>query len=263
MSLRTEYKPGEFCWIDLMAHDMDAAAKFYGSLLGWSAEAQETEGGHPYTIFKLGGKSVAGMGQMGEEMKSSGAPPLWNSYVSVTDLDAAVDKANSIGANVMMPPMQVMDAGSMAIISDPGGAMLSLWQPGNHVGAQRVNEIGCCCWNELATRNVAAAKQFYAELFGWEYDKNEESPSEYYIIKLNDRMAGGLIVMDESWGEAPTYWGVYFTVADVDAACASVRTLGGNVMVDPFDAPPAGKIAVVSDDNGGPFSLIQMAVEPD
>jgi predicted enzyme related to lactoylglutathione lyase len=131
MSLRTSYKSGEFCWIDLMAHDMDSAAKFYGSLLGWTADAQDTQGGPPYTIFQLGGKSVAGMGLMSEEMKSQGAPPIWNSYVNVADLQSGVDKAVQLGGSVMTPPMQVMDAGSMAIISDPGGAMLSLWQGGS------------------------------------------------------------------------------------------------------------------------------------
>lgn len=263
MSLRTEYKPGEFCWVDLMAHDMDAAAAFYGSLLGWHAEPQETDGGYPYTMFRLDGKSVAGMGQMGEEMKSQGAPPIWNNYVSVADLSSVVERAAQLGGSAMMQPMQVMEAGHMAIIADPGGAMLSLWQPNQHFGAERVNEVGCCCWNELATRDMDSAKTFYGELFGWTYEKNDASPSEYYIIKHQDRMAGGMIKMDENWGEMPPTWGVYFTVADVDASCETLRGLGGSVMVEPFEAPPAGKIAVVGDANGGAFNLIQLFGEPD
>ena len=263
MSLRSEFQPGEFCWVDLMAHDMESAAKFYESLLGWTTELQDTQGGPPYAIFQLDGKRTAGMGQLQPEMQQQGVPPIWNSYISVVDLQATVDKAVDLGASVMMPPMDVMQAGRMAIIKDPTGAAVSLWQPNQHIGAEKVNEVGCYCWNELATRDLKGAQKFFAGLFGWTFEKNEHSPTEYYIIKHGDRMAGGMLQMGSEFAETPPCWMVYFTIADMDAACTQVHALGGKIMVEPFDAPQVGKIAVAADPQGGAFSLIEMSVEPD
>lgn len=263
MSLKTGYSHGTFCWVDLMAHDTAAAKEFYGGLFGWTADDQDTQGGPPYTIFRhAGGQSVAGMGQMMEEMRSQGIPPLWNSYINVDDVRAVCEKAAQLGGAVKMPPLDVMQAGSMAAIADPGGATVMLWQKGNHFGAELVNDVGAFCWNELATREMDKAKTFFADLLGWEYELNENSPMTYFIIKNAGEMNGGMIEMNEQWGDAPPHWMVYFTVEDADAAVEKVKSLGGGVCVPPFDVE-VGRIAVVNDPNGGAFSIIQMNAPPD
>ena len=89
MSTRTEYAHGEFSWVDLSSHDMGGAKEFYGNLFGWTAEDQETAGGPPYAMFKKGGKIVGGLGQLNDEMKAQGVPPMWNSYVNVDDAKRA------------------------------------------------------------------------------------------------------------------------------------------------------------------------------
>ena len=159
MATITNYAHGHFCWIDLMAADISTAKQFYGELFGWEAVDQDTRGGPPYVVFQADGSVLCGMGQLSDEMKSEGVPPTWNSYVSVDDLDATFGKAMGLGATPLMPPMQVVDAGKMAIIQDPTGAALSLWEKINHFGAQLANVPNTWSWNELVTNDIDAASK--------------------------------------------------------------------------------------------------------
>lgn len=262
MSERTSFKQGEFCWVDLVAHDMKAAIEYYKAVFGWEADVQDTHGGPPYAMFKRKAENVGGIGQMSEEMKAQGIPPMWNSYINVNDIDAIVARATELGATVTVPVMQVMDAGKLAFIMDNVGASVAFWQPGQHCGASLVNEVGCFCWNELATREPEKSRQFYSDLLGWNFDVNENSPSPYWMIKNDGRQNGGVIQMTEGWGEAPPHWAVYFTVADIDAFIDKHKSLGGTAHCEPFEMQ-VGRMAVVADPQGASFSVIQMSVEPD
>jgi len=261
MAERTEYAEGEFCWIDLMAHDMAAAEAFYGKVFGWEPDPQDTQGGPPYTVFRLRGKEVAGMGQMMDEMKSQGVPPIWNSYINVDDVETATNKAAALGAQVQLPPMQVVEAGWMSMIQDPTGAMVALWKKNRHFGAELCNEPGSFSWNELATRDIEGARKFYGDLLGWQFEENKDSPSKYYIIKNDGRDNGGIIEMTEQWGEMPPHWAVYFTVANAADAVQQIESQGGSTLVPPFEIP-IGKIGVVSDPHGGVFSVFEFAQTP-
>ena len=69
-------------------------------------------------------------------------PPVWTSYVSVDDIDATVAKAEPAGGTVMQPPMDIMEAGRMAVVADPAGAVICMWEARVHIGAEVVNEPG-------------------------------------------------------------------------------------------------------------------------
>lgn len=159
MKTITEHKPGHFSWVDLMSVEIDSAAEFYSKLFGWKAERQATEG-HPYTMFFLDELGVGGLGQMSDEMKNGEVPPCWNTYVTVDNVEQMVEKATSFGATVMMPPMDVMKSGRMAIVVDTVGAAISLSQPIEHAGCQVKNRPGSFCWNELITPEPEKARQF-------------------------------------------------------------------------------------------------------
>ena len=128
MATFTQYKPGQFNWVDLMSKDISTAKSFYGDLFGWRSDDQDTQGGPPYVCFSIDGKQIAGLGEMNDDMKASGMPPVWNTYINVEDLNATVAKVTELGGNIMMPPMQVVNAGHMAVAQDPSGAVFSLWQ---------------------------------------------------------------------------------------------------------------------------------------
>ncbi len=260
MPVRSEYQQGEFCWVDLMAHDMAAAKEFYGKLFGWAVFDADTRGGPPYAMFLNDGGMVAGLGETPAEMRSAGAPPTWNSYIAVDDVQATTARAADLDGTVAMPPMQILSAGSMAVLQDPTGAFVFLWQKDEHAGAQRIGDPGTVCWNELATRDIAKARAFYGGLVGWEFAPHEGTPTEYSIIKVADRDGGGLMQMNEMWGDMPSHWMVYFAVEDIDASCEQLKQLGGTVHMPPF-AISVGRIAVVADPQGAVFSLIQLAGE--
>jgi len=262
MSVRESYRPGEFCWVDLMAHDMTAVQPFYNDLLGWECVLQDTHGGPPYGIFQNDGRGVAGLGQMDEQIKAQGAPPTWNNYIHVDDIEQTAARVTELGGQIAMPVMKVLDAGWMAVAQDPTGAFFSLWQKGSHFGAELVNQVGAFCWNELATRDIDAAAAFYRDLLGWDYQDTPNPRTRYLSIRNQGRLNGGLMQMTEEWGEVPSNWTVYFSVTDADAAVAQTQLSGGKVYVEPFEIP-VGRMAVVADPQGATFCVIKLSVPPD
>ncbi len=255
----SSYDAGTPCWVDLMSPDVEASKAFYAGLFGWDAEDQlDEEGNYTYTMFTQGGKSVAGLGapppQMGE------MPAVWSSYVAVEDPAAVAEKVGAAGGQVVMPPMQVMEAGEMAVFSDPTGAVFSVWKAGEHRGAEVCNEPNTFSWNELMTRDVESAKPFYADVFGWEYETMDMGPMGTYNVIAGGENGGrgGLMAMPAEVPEmVPNHWAVYFTVADLDATLAKAKELGGQITFGPMPIPGVGTTASVHDPSGGSFTVLQ------
>lgn len=255
MSERTSYTPGTPCWVDLGTPDIEAAAQFYGGLLGWSVpEGENAEQTGGYRQAMLRGKPVAGVMPLMQE----GQPPAWSTYVSVEDADAAAAKVREAGGTVMAEPMDVMELGRMAIFADPTGAVFGVWQPGTFVGAEIVNEPNALVWNELNTRDTGAAKAFYSAVFGWGFEDMEvENVGVYTSLKVGEDTVGGMLdIAGRVPDEVPANWLAYFSVEDADAAVEKLKELGGSVNMEPFDIV-AGRIAVVSDPFGAVFALIK------
>ncbi len=138
MAEMTEYPPGSFCWVDLATTDVEGAKSFYTKLFGW--EAVDVPAGEEgiYTMFAKDGKDVCAVFALDEEMRKQGVSPFWQSYVSVSNVDESSDRVKQLGGNVIMQPFDVMEYGRMAVIQDPIGASLSLWQPKENTGARLV-----------------------------------------------------------------------------------------------------------------------------
>jgi predicted enzyme related to lactoylglutathione lyase len=254
MPERSEYAPGTPCWIDI-GTDVEGAKKFYGALLGWTTQdagpPEETGG---YGFFFKNGKMVAGYGP-----QQSPGPPFWSTYVWVTDADETAKKVEAAGGTVVVGAMDVMSAGRMAVFQDPQGGFISVWQPGDHKGAQLVNEPGSFCWNELNSRDVEGSKEFYQAVFGWEPVSHEGGPMPYTEWHLGGTSIGGMLSMPPNVPAAvPTFWLVYFAVDDTDAAVAKAQELGGSVSAPPMDIP-SGRFAVLTDPQGAVFGVIKLA----
>ena len=175
--------------------------------------------------------------------------------MTVDDVDALADVVTSNGGQILAGPMEVFESGRMLHIQDPTGAQLGLWQARNHIGAGLINTAGAMCWNELLTTDAEAAKDFYAKLFGWEYQTDENG----YIMILNGgRNNGAMMQMDESFGGMPSMWQPYFSVADVDAAIEQAQGSGGIVIIPKTEAPGAGHFAYLRDPAGAHFYIIQL-----
>jgi uncharacterized protein len=260
MSERTSYEPGTPCWIDLGTPDQDAAGEFYGGLFGWELkedENAEQTGG--YRTAQLGGKAIGGVMKLMQE----GQPPAWLTYIAVEDAEATAAKAVEAGATVLAEPMAVLDYGTMAVLSDPSGAVFGLWQAGIHIGADLVNEPGALSWNELNTRDPDGAKAFYGAVFGWNFEDNEMGEmGTYTSLKLGDGPVGGMLDMAARGipEEVPAHWQVYFAVEDTDATIEKAKERDGSVMVEPIDIP-AGRFAILTDPHGASFAVIALSDE--
>jgi predicted enzyme related to lactoylglutathione lyase len=249
----TEYEPGTPSWVDLASPDLPASVGFYESLFGWEAHDLGPSAGG-YNMLEMGGLPVAGAGPMMME----GQPSAWTTYISVDDADATIARVNQAGGTVFVEPMDVLDVGRMAVFADPTGAAIAVWQPKLHKGAGLVNEPGALVWNELSTRDTAAAIAFYHEVFGWDAETGQMGDMEYTEWKLGGKTIGGMMRMPEQVPpEAPAFWLTYFATADCDATTAAATGLGATVMAHPMDIP-AGRFAVLVDPAGAPFGVIAM-----
>jgi predicted enzyme related to lactoylglutathione lyase len=260
MSERTEYAPGTPSWVDNTSDDPATAARFYSELFGWETEdVMPAEAPGEYHMARVRGKDVAALGSQPME----GAPAVWNTYVTVDDVEAAAKRVKEAGGTVHMEPFDVMEAGRMAVLADPAGAVFMAWKPNQSIGAYIVNEPNTLSWNELATRDPAGAKEFYGKVLGWQANEMDFAGGKYTIwyppgVEVEQgNGVGGMIEMDEQFpADLPPHWLVYFAVADTDATAAKAGELGGSTMVEPFDAEGVGRIAVLGDPNGAGFAVI-------
>ena len=252
MAERTQYAPGTFSWTDLATTDQDGAKQFYSGLFGWDAVDNPVGEGMVYSMMQIGGKDVAAISLQMQAQRDAGAPPAWNSYVTVESADESAERATKLGANVMAPPFDVMDVGRMAVVQDPQGAFFMLWEPKLHFGASLVNEPGALAWNELATVDLDGSANFYRELFGWDVSPMEGMSMPYMVITTAAGSSnGGMRAAQEN---EPSYWLVYFGTGDIDATTAKATGSGGTALVPPMDIG-IGKIAVLQDPQGAVFAL--------
>ena len=243
-------------WTDLSTSDPEGARKFYSAVFGWRVEVNPDPQYGGYALAKAGGKDVAGIGpkQMDE------APTAWTVYIGTQDAEDTVKKAQAAGGNVIVPTMAVGDQGKMAIIQDPSGAMIGVWQAQNMTGAQLIDKPNSMGWAELNSRGVDKAKPFYTKLFNWGEKKTPaqgENP-EYTEFQAGGQSIAGAMEMNPMVpAEVPSYWMVYFNVDNVDKAFKKVTDAGGKEMLAPQDMP-GGRFAIVSDPQGASFGLLKM-----
>lgn len=254
MSLRSGYEPGVPCWVDLSSTDVDASVHFYGEVLGWRAEMVDDPEAGGYGQFFHEGRNVAGVGPVFAE----GMPSVWNTYVATEDAAATADRVEDAGGTVVMPPMQIFEQGTMAVFRGPDGAHVCVWQAGRHKGAELVNEPVSLCWNELVTRDVAAAERFYPAVFGWTPRPQEMDGVTYTEWLSGGASVAGMMEMSPNYPpETPSHWMVYFAVADLDDTVAAARRLGASVLIDAMESPP-GRFGMFVDPQGAALSVIQL-----
>ena len=270
---RNGYIPGVPCWVDTSQPDPEAAADFYRGLFGWEFEDVMPPGSEgKYFIARLRGGDVAAVGSTPEAV-----PPMamWNTYVRVESADQAASKVRDAGGGVLMEPFDVMDAGRMAVLTDPEGAAFNVWQAKELEGARVVNEPGSLAFNGLGTRDVEGAKSFYGSVFGWStlavgggaemwtlpgYGDflERDNPDLRKQLAEADGPAGfedvvaSINPIPDDQPDTPAHWSVTFAVDDADATAAKATELGGNVIVPPFDAPWV-RMTIINDPQGATF----------
>lgn len=258
MSERTAYADGEFCWVELISADVEAAASFYGDLLGWERERYEPDP-EGYWYFRHGGKLVAGL----ETIRMEGQVPAWLGYVKVDDVATTAGKVDEAGGKVLDGPLDVPGgAGSLAVCHDAEGAVFALWQPGELKGAELVNEPGSWTWSELMTRDVDAAKDFYGQIFDWTAAQPEGAPDYIWNWHVKGQRwpegLGGLMRMGSDVPpDAPPHWQAYFVVESIDQAVGKTKAAGGSLIFGPLDTRVGDRVAAVFDPHGTTVSWLE------
>ena len=250
MATRDNAPMGAPIWIDLMTSDTDGARSFYGQLFGWECEDPNPEFGG-YANFTLDGQRVAGlMAKQDESM-----PDVWSIYLEVTDAEKAVAAVAEKGLPVIVPAMQVGDFGTMAVVVDPTGAAIGMWQPDQHKGFVYM-EPNAPGWCELHTRDFQGAVDFYEDVFGWTTSIEADTPEFRYAVQsAGESMWAGIMDATAFLPEGvPAHWSVYMQVDDADATIAKAVELGGSVVM-PAEDTPYGRLAILTDPTGAVFKL--------
>lgn len=251
---------GMFGWVDTFTSDVDRARVFYEGVFGWETYDRTDDMGAHYMHFYLDGQLVAGMSEMPIEMSAGeGLLPQWVSYVIVEDADAVCAAARAAGGQVMLAPLDVTDQGRLANLMDPSGGMFGVWQPYAHQGADVFNAPCTLTWNELQTRDLAAALPFYEQVFGWQWVDGTTPGYKVAVLPSKpgeDKTNAGAEDMPPNVPEEiPAVWQVYFAVADVAGTVEDALNLGGRLFV-PITENPSSITAGILDPNGGRFMVI-------
>lgn len=253
-----KHPEGLFGWIDLSSSDVDVAKEFYSGLFGWTYADHVMESDFTYSMCFKDGLSVAGLGPLPEPMVQAGVPSTWNSYALVEDADAVTAKAVAAGGQVLMPASDIMEADRIALVSDPSGAVLGLWQPQENQGAELFNAPGSLTWNELQTWDLDAALPFYSEVLGWVWEDGDNEGYRLATIPAKegqDKTNAGAMAMPPGVPEGtPSFWMVYFAVSDCDEAMGHAINLGGTELFAPMEMGP-GKFGGLMDPTGAVFAV--------
>ncbi|MFB6874813.1 VOC family protein [Streptomyces sp. NPDC056323] len=269
------------CWVDVQLPDLEAGKRFYGELFGWTFRAGEGPRGEgPYADAYSGGKLVAALAAK----KDGRMPTAWGIYFSTDDIAASVARIREAGGQVITEPVRAGPAGALAQAADPGGAVFGLWQAGDREGFQKQNEPGSFCWTEVHTRQKDRVDAFYEEVFGFQgtdLDESEVAPGDSDDSGADeaeleasgfrmwspagtepgpDTAVGGRSVITDAFpAEMPSYFLCYFAVEDCNRAAGNAVRLGGRISAPPFDIP-YGRMAVLQDDQGAVFAVLQPPV---
>ena len=248
MSFSDEPLIGKAIWHDLVTENPAAAERFYKGLFGWSFQKAGRGGGHAYSVARSRDVWVAGIVAVDPPADGT-ALSRWLPYLSVDDVDRAVETTESTGGNIAAAARNV-PLGRVAAIVDREGAVIGLARSdiGDPDDSTTAAAPGRVIWTELLANDVEAATEFYRRVVGFEARTIERRGGEYTLLGHNgiDR-AGILSNPIPDWSPI---WLTYFGVKDAAASAARAEELGGQILVPVSPEVREGTMAVVADPTG-------------
>ena len=249
---------GNFVWLELATSDQAAAKNFYTALFGWQATDTPMGPDQLYTMFRLNGRDAAGGFQLSGQER--GIPPHWQLYIAVDNVDTSASRAAELGAKLIHAGLDIPTVGRMAVLEDTTGAIVSLFQPGNHKGMGIVGEPGAFCWADLQTRDRDAAARFYSALLGWQFLPGKDKDLNGYLhIRNGEAYIGGLPEARTLPPHVPPHWLPYIQTIDCAGVTARAKELGASILVPPMTIEGQLHFSVIADPQGAVFALFQPA----
>jgi len=254
------YHIGSFVWRDLLTNDVSATKRFYGKLFNWEFE-EKSSNDTSYGTIKKNGTPIGGVIYLKREDEKV-SESRWLSYLSVADVDQAVEHVRNDGGIVLKEPRDISDRGRIAVVRDPQGAMLALLRTSG--GDPPENDISTENWmlNELWTTDVTAAITFYKTLAGFKQETIDLPAGEKYhqLIKA-DRIRAG--VVEVPWKDVKPNWLPYVAVPDISATISLARALGAKILIEPSDTISDDSVAVIADPSGAVFAIQNIGSDED
>ena len=244
---------GAPCWVDLMSSDVEGARAFYGEIFGWTSDEPNADFGGYFNFHRDGQMIAGGMPTMDE----NGPTNVWSVYLASDDARKTTEVAVAEGATVVAEPMEVAEFGTMAVLIDPTGAAVGVWQPNQHKGSAVVYEDRAPSWFELHTTDYDRAVAFYRDAFRWDTHTMSDSDEMRYTVQQDgETQLAGIIDSSAFHPEGmPPFWAIYFGVEDTDATLAKITELGGSIL-QPAEDTPYGRLATAADPQGAIFKLV-------
>ena len=241
---------GKFVWFEYVAKDIDKAKGFFGELFGWTTQEVPMPDG-PYSMIASGGRTIGGY-----LPTPAGAPeqPHWLSMLQVDSAKETAAKVEKLGGKVLKPVSKVGDFGTLAIVADPHGGALGLWQPAKAEDAPAPT-TNTFTWNELASSDPAASVKFYTAIGGFTEKAMQMEQGTYHVLESGGQPRAG--IMAKMMPQQPHAWLPYVQVASADKTVEKAKKLGGNVIVPPTDIPNVGRFSIITDNQGAALGVLQ------
>jgi predicted enzyme related to lactoylglutathione lyase len=242
----------KFVWFEYVSADEKKAQSFFGELFHWKTKQTPLPSGS-YTMVSLGADEIGGYVK-----PMPGVPydhAFWMPHLQVENARETSATVTSLGGKILKEPTKLADYGTMVIVSDPQGAVFSLWQParGEDGGNYRAIE-GAWVWNELYTGDPDKATEFYKRLgFEAERMKMHGGPERYDVLSSDGRGRAGVMQMPG----VPPHWMPYVQVSNADVIVEKATRTGATIKVPAETIPNVGRLAVLRDPLGAPLGILQ------
>lgn len=256
-------QPG-FIWYELMTTDINAAARFYGAVVGWSIPGGPDQPSPERDYRMIGrrdGGHVGGVLQLTTGMQSQGATSSWLPYLGVADVTATTRAIEADGGATHL--RMSLPVGDIAMVSDPMGTVFYVMRPVPPPDRPDAvsdvfhpTEAQHACWNELLSPDLARAKAFYARHFGFAF--NDTMPmgdmGDYCFFDLGGQRPGAFMQKPADYPAAG--WIIYFGVPSLLAASRAIEAHGGRLLQSPHEVPGGSWITVATDPQGAVFGVV-------
>jgi predicted enzyme related to lactoylglutathione lyase len=244
------YTPGRFVWHEVVTADVEAARRFYGELVGWQVEPRCLEGLPPYFHLTQNGQTVGGL----VLRPGPHVPPHLLGYVSVLDVDGAVERAREHRAAVLVPPMQTA-LGRAAVIQDPQGAVVGLCRraSGDTTQSDPLPATSTFCWSQLRSSDAQSAAAYYGKLLGWQRTPLPDAGDLSAFTQDGRTIAGLLQAPQGTFAQ----WLIHVSVESLERSRAVAKQLGGTIMVERIAHPGIGQSSVIQDNGGTILALFE------
>lgn len=224
-------------WIEALQPNVLDAAKFYGQLFGWTVEDPGED--DSVLIARLDGQRVAGIAQAPEAI-----PAAWLIHVRVDDIARSIAETEAAGGACLLPSLN-RGSSRRAILADSTGIPFCVNDGDASAGVESAGAAGTWSMSSLHSPDRQASQDFYGALFGWELHEVSGAPFSRWSLD------GDTVGLLSDSGAAPPHWAVNIAISDADTTSALAASLGGTVVLKPFDtenhrnvviADPAGAV---------------------